>query len=114
MDPDDSAEVVLDFKDALQELQSNHKPAIDVLTVIAKENTNHAEAISDVLEEHIKTVSVLISMCDIMTDCVFRHAQNGGFRLYMFWTLLFDTLVHHIRPTWQGIYMIPSWKCIVT
>lgn len=54
----ESAEVVEDFKDALQDLQSNSKPTIDVLTVIAKENTAHAEAISNVLEEHIKTVSM--------------------------------------------------------
>jgi pre-mRNA cleavage complex 2 protein Pcf11 len=52
-------EVVEDFKDALQDLQNNSKPLIDTLTVIAKENTIHAEAISNVLEEHIKTVSLL-------------------------------------------------------
>jgi pre-mRNA cleavage complex 2 protein Pcf11 len=56
MDADSSAEIVEDFKEALLDLKVNSKPEIDVLTVIAKENTTHAEAISDVLEEHIKTV----------------------------------------------------------
>ena len=57
MDADGSAEIVEDFKEALLDLKVNSKPEIDVLTVIAKENTTYAEAISDVLEEHIKTVS---------------------------------------------------------
>jgi pre-mRNA cleavage complex 2 protein Pcf11 len=51
-----SDEVAEDFKDALQDLKINSKPEIDVLTVIAKENTEHAQAISRVLENHIKTV----------------------------------------------------------
>jgi pre-mRNA cleavage complex 2 protein Pcf11 len=51
-----SEEVAEDFKEALQDLKINSKPEIDVLTVIAKENTAHAQAISRVLENHIKTV----------------------------------------------------------
>jgi pre-mRNA cleavage complex 2 protein Pcf11 len=54
-----SDEVAEDFKEALQDLRINSKPEIDVLTVIAKENTEHAQAISRVLENHIKTVSKL-------------------------------------------------------
>jgi pre-mRNA cleavage complex 2 protein Pcf11 len=56
----DSAEIVEDFKEALLDLKVNSKPEIDVLTVIAKENTTYAEAISDVVEEHIKTVSLAV------------------------------------------------------
>jgi pre-mRNA cleavage complex 2 protein Pcf11 len=65
MDPDGTAEIVEDFKEALQDLKVNSKPEIDVLTVIARENTTYAEALSDVLEEHIKTVSrgLLIEWC---------------------------------------------------
>ena len=51
-----SDEVAEDFKEALQDLKINSKPEIDVLTVIAKENTEHAQAISRVLENHIKSV----------------------------------------------------------
>lgn len=69
MDSPTSAEVVEDFKDALQDLQSNSKPTIDVLTVIAKENTAHAEAISNVLIEHIKTVSDNLSNEGVFPDC---------------------------------------------
>jgi pre-mRNA cleavage complex 2 protein Pcf11 len=53
-----SDEVAEDFKEALQDLKINSKPEIDVLTVIAKENTEHAQAISRVLENHIKSVRI--------------------------------------------------------
>jgi hypothetical protein len=51
-----SAEVAQDFRDALQDLKMNSKPEISNLTVIAKENTEHAQAISRELEEHIRKV----------------------------------------------------------
>jgi len=51
-----SAEVAADFKDALEDLKVNSRPEISNLTVIAKENTEHAQAISRELENHIKQV----------------------------------------------------------
>ncbi|KAL5430549.1 hypothetical protein PMIN07_007842 [Paraphaeosphaeria minitans] len=50
-----SDEVAADFKDALQDLKVNSRPEISNLTLIAKENTEHAQAISTVLENHIRT-----------------------------------------------------------
>jgi hypothetical protein len=52
-----SDEVAADFKDALLDLKLNSRPEISNLTIIAKENTEHAEAISRELENHIRTVS---------------------------------------------------------
>lgn len=52
-----SDEVAADFKDALQDLKVNTRAEISNLTLIAKENTEHAQAISQVLEQHIQTVS---------------------------------------------------------
>lgn len=52
-----SAEVAADFKDALNDLKVNSRPEISNLTIIAKENTEHAQAISRELENHIRTVS---------------------------------------------------------
>jgi hypothetical protein len=51
------AEVAADFRDALQDLTTNDRFQITNLTIIAKESTEHAKPISEVLEEHIKTVS---------------------------------------------------------
>jgi pre-mRNA cleavage complex 2 protein Pcf11 len=59
MDLTELPEVVQDFQEALEDLHENSKPAIDVLTVIAKENTDHAEYISAVLERHIRTVHLI-------------------------------------------------------
>ncbi|KAJ5738216.1 hypothetical protein N7493_001371 [Penicillium malachiteum] len=48
-----SDEVAEDYKCSLEDLISNDRFQISNLTVIAKENTEHAEAISKVLENHI-------------------------------------------------------------
>jgi pre-mRNA cleavage complex 2 protein Pcf11 len=52
-----SAEVADDFGESLKDLQVNNKYEINNLMIIAKENTEHAQAISRTLENHIKTVS---------------------------------------------------------
>lgn len=52
-----SAEVAADFEESLKDLQINNRYEISNLTIIAKENTEHAQAISRALESHIKTVS---------------------------------------------------------
>ena len=54
-----SAEVAADFKDSLEDLQANNRYEISNLTIIAKENTEHAMAISRVLENHCRTVSAI-------------------------------------------------------
>lgn len=51
-----SAEIAADFKDALQDLTTTDRFQISNLTLIAKESTEHAAAISQVLEEHIRRV----------------------------------------------------------
>lgn len=52
-----SDEVAEDYKTSLEDLTINSRYEISNLTVIAKENTEHAMAISRVLENHIKSVS---------------------------------------------------------
>ena len=51
-----SDEVAEDFKNSLEDLMINSRYEISNLTVIAKENIEHAMAISRVLENHIKNV----------------------------------------------------------
>lgn len=62
-----SAEVAEDFGDSLRDLQINNRYEISNLTVIAKENTEHAQAISKVLEEHIGMVSIDIRSRDVIS-----------------------------------------------
>lgn len=51
-----SDEVAEDFRAALEDLTMNSRYEISNLTVIAKENIEHATAISRVLENHIRNV----------------------------------------------------------
>lgn len=60
-----SDEVAEDYKNSLEDLTMNSRYEISNLTVIAKENTEHAMAISRVLENHIRDVSN-------------RHPQRGN------------------------------------
>jgi hypothetical protein len=56
-----SDEVAEDYKNSLEDLTTNDRFQISNLTVIAKENTEHAMAISRVLENHIRTVGAFSS-----------------------------------------------------
>ncbi|KAF7554410.1 hypothetical protein G7046_g6832 [Stylonectria norvegica] len=49
----DAAEVAEDYRHALEDLSSNMRFEISNLTVIARENTEHALAIAEVLQQHI-------------------------------------------------------------
>lgn len=50
-------EVAEDYRHALEDLSSNARFEISNLTVIARENTEHALLIAEVLEKHILKVS---------------------------------------------------------
>lgn len=54
-----SDEVAEDYRKALEDLTMNSRYEISNLTVIAKENTEHALAISEALKSHIKRVGFL-------------------------------------------------------
>jgi len=56
-----SSEVALDFRDSLNDLQINNRYEISNLTIIAKENTEHAQAISQTLENHVRTVGSILA-----------------------------------------------------
>lgn len=52
----DADEVAEDYRHALEDLSSNMRFEISNLTVIARENTEHALAIAEVLQQHILKV----------------------------------------------------------
>ena len=56
-----SDEVAEDYRTFLEDLITNERYQISTLTLIAKDNVEHAEAISRVLQNHISRVGVLIS-----------------------------------------------------
>ena len=55
--PTEAEEVAEDYRHALEDLSSNARFEISNLTVIARENTEHALLIAEVLEKHILKVS---------------------------------------------------------
>lgn len=58
-----SDEIAEDYKSSLEDLTTNDGITIRFLTVMAKENTEHAEAISRVLEKHIRSVCPCFVLC---------------------------------------------------
>lgn len=52
----EASEVAEDYRHALEDLTTNARFEISNLTVIARENTEHALAIADVLQQHILKV----------------------------------------------------------
>lgn len=55
----ESAEVAEDYRLALEDLSSNMRFEISNLTVIARENTEHALSIAEVIQQHILKVRVI-------------------------------------------------------
>lgn len=62
-----ASDIASDFEDSLKDLQRNDRFAIENLTNIARESTEHAQSISRVLETHIKKVRLLISRDNTLT-----------------------------------------------
>lgn len=54
---DHAAGVAEDYRDALDGLTMNSRVEISNLTLIARENTEFANAIAEALQDHIKKVS---------------------------------------------------------
>lgn len=52
-----SADVADDYRAALEDLNSINRADISTLTTIARENTEHAQAITEALQKHIVKVS---------------------------------------------------------
>ena len=85
-----SDEVAEDYKNSLEDLTINSRYEISNLTVIAKENTEHAMAISRVLENHIKTVSTHTHsrMAFVMAGSQDYHSDDRA-RIFTRWILTF-------------------------
>lgn len=60
---DKAAEVAEDYRHALEDLTANSRYEISNLTVVARENTEHALAIADTLAAHIKNVGLPQLQC---------------------------------------------------
>jgi pre-mRNA cleavage complex 2 protein Pcf11 len=76
-----SDEVAEDYKGSLDDLVTNDRYQISNLTLIAKENVEHAEAISRVLQNHINRVRqtfVIQTLCFLSGFVVEVNWQTPG------------------------------------
>lgn len=76
----ESEEVAEDYRLALEDLSGNMRHEISNLTVIARENTEHALAIAEVLQQHILKVGMdsrgrllLTAAVDRIPPCIVIH-----------------------------------------
>ncbi|KAJ4289753.1 mRNA 3' end processing factor [Kalmusia sp. IMI 367209] len=109
-----SDEVAADFRDALQDLKVNSRPEISNLTLIAKENTEHAQAISLVLEQHIRTarpdwrLPSLYVLDSIVKNIGTPYTVYLGRGLYKTFT---DTYLKVDQPTRKAMEgLLRTWK----
>lgn len=71
-----------DFGDSLKDLTQNNRYEISNLTIIAKENTEYAQAISQTLVGHIKSVRPLENLCgkSLVSSCHTSGEEQAGER----------------------------------
>ncbi|KAF2168055.1 hypothetical protein M409DRAFT_65598 [Zasmidium cellare ATCC 36951] len=109
-----SAEVAADFEESLKDLQTNNRYEISNLTIIAKENTEHAQAISRALEKHIKTASparklpALFLLDSIVKNVGTPYTVYLGRNLYSTFMEAYTLVDGTTRRNMEG--MLKTWK----
>ncbi|KAF1961485.1 hypothetical protein CC80DRAFT_543833 [Byssothecium circinans] len=109
-----SAEVAADFKDALQDLKLNSRPEISNLTIIAKENTEYAQAISQELENHIRTtrpewkLPSLYVLDSIVKNVGTPYTVYLGRNLYRTFMDAYLVMSESMRKAMEGL--LRTWK----
>ncbi|MCJ1477354.1 hypothetical protein MMC13_006025 [Lambiella insularis] len=122
-----SDEVAEDYRTALGFLVTNDKYIINNLTVIAKENTEHADAISKVLEERIRTNIYVVEEAHSLPHAPPNHklpalyvldsiAKNIGtpytlflgHNLYKTFMVAYSLVDHQVRKKLDE--MLKTWK----
>ncbi|OCL08750.1 hypothetical protein AOQ84DRAFT_376453 [Glonium stellatum] len=109
-----SAEVAADFKDALQDLKINSRPEISNLTIIAKENTEHAQAISRELENHIRStrpewkLPALYVLDSIVKNVGTPYTVYLGRNLYRTFMDAYTLMDMPTRKAMEGL--LKTWK----
>ncbi|CAA9963573.1 mRNA cleavage factor complex component Pcf11 [Pyrenophora teres f. maculata] len=109
-----AAEVAADFRDALQDLKMNSRPEISNLTLIAKENTEYAEAISNELDKHIRTtrpeykLPALYVLDSIVKNVGTPYTVYIGRNLYKTFMESYLVMDQGTRKSMEGL--LKTWK----
>ncbi|KAF1997211.1 hypothetical protein P154DRAFT_296244 [Amniculicola lignicola CBS 123094] len=106
--------VASDFREALLDLKINSRPEISNLTIIAKENTEHAQAISKELENHIKTarpewkLPALYVLDSIVKNVGTPYTVYLGRNLYRTFMDAYTLMTPAFRKAMEGL--LRTWK----
>ncbi|KAI4924060.1 hypothetical protein J4E85_008219 [Alternaria conjuncta] len=109
-----AAEVAADFRDALQDLRMNSRPEISNLTLIAKENTEYAEAISNELQKHIQStrpewkLPALYVLDSIVKNVGTPYTVYIGRNLYRTFMDAYLVMDQNTRKNMEGL--LRTWK----
>ncbi|KAI8943798.1 hypothetical protein NX059_001772 [Plenodomus lindquistii] len=109
-----AAEVAADFRDALQDLRMNSRPEISNLTLIAKENTEYAEAISTELENHVRStrpewkLPALYVLDSIVKNVGTPYTVYIGRNLYRTFMDAYMVMDQGTRKAMEGL--LRTWK----
>ncbi|KAI9730929.1 MAG: hypothetical protein M1818_008003 [Claussenomyces sp. TS43310] len=109
-----SDEVAEDYRKALEDLTMNSRYEISNLTVIAKENTEHALAISDALKNHIKTTAPVKKLpAFYVLDSVVKNVGTPytlffGRNLYSTFMEAYALVDNNVRRKMEE--MLRTWK----
>nr|OQO30400.1 hypothetical protein B0A51_02360 [Rachicladosporium sp. CCFEE 5018] len=109
-----SAAVADDFADSLKDLTQNNKYEISNLTIIAKENTEHAQVISKALENHIKKAGpahklpALYLLDSIVKNVGTPYTVYLGRSLYSTFMEAYTLVDTNTRKSMEG--MLKTWK----
>ncbi|GJN73349.1 hypothetical protein PLIIFM63780_007413 [Purpureocillium lilacinum] len=110
----DAEEVAEDYRHALEDLSSNMRFEISNLTVIARENTEHALAIAEVLQQHIlkaapnKKLPALYVLDSIVKNVGTPYTLYFGRNLFKTFMESYAVVDHNIRRKMEE--MLKTWK----
>ncbi|EHK47185.1 hypothetical protein TRIATDRAFT_217686 [Trichoderma atroviride IMI 206040] len=110
----DGDEVAEDYRLALEDLSSNMRFEISNLTVIARENTEHALAIAEVLQQHIlkappnKKLPALYVMDSIVKNVGTPYTLYFGRTLFKIFMESYSVVDHGVRRKMEE--MLKTWK----
>ncbi|PHH89851.1 hypothetical protein CDD83_5118 [Cordyceps sp. RAO-2017] len=110
----DAEEVAEDYRHALEDLSSNMRFEISNLTVIARENTEHALAIAEVLQQHIlkappnKKLPALYVLDSIVKNVGTPYTLYFGRNLFKTFMEAYAVVDHNIRRKMEE--MLRTWK----
>lgn len=111
---DKAAEVAEDYRHALEDLTANSRYEISNLTVVARENTEHALAIADTLAAHIKNVTpqrklpALYVLDSIVKNVGTPYTIFFGRKLYQIFMGAYATVDPQTRRKMDE--MLKTWK----